>query len=180
MRLSKNKQGRISLTLVFHQVKMKLFCGTTHEVFVWGHIRIPKDDLHNVDEQDQQPPYVEIYKHLPEETHVRMHFHVLLENWLCTGNSKTQHSVNSGRFYNWAKYFRIANVKTFVKTFSHKTSFLVFERAIRIVLDTEKPFAPNNILTKTRKNKGPCLIWEQGINFLMRGKAWRHSGYLTS
>ena len=56
-----------------------------------------------------------------------------------------------------------------MKSFGHQASFIAFNGTIGITLNQIYPFASNDIASSVRRNKIPCLIFEQGIKLEIHG-----------
>uniref|UniRef100_A0A2N9EEE4 Uncharacterized protein n=1 Tax=Fagus sylvatica TaxID=28930 RepID=A0A2N9EEE4_FAGSY len=67
------------------------------------------------------------------------------------------------RFDDGTVCFIIVDAWLLMKAFGHEAGFISFDGTISMTLDSEHPFAPNNILIRVWRNKSPSLILEKSI-----------------
>ena len=65
--------------------------------------------------------------------------------------------------------FIIIDYGLLMKSFGHKSCFIVLNGAISMTLDSKHPFTPNNILIRVWRNKSPSLIFEKCIKLNVHG-----------
>ena len=68
-------------------------------------------------------------------------------------------------FKNRTKNLTKINSRLLMKTFCNKANFVSLNWTIGMTLDSKNPFTANNIASNLRKNKSPCLIFKQSIEF---------------
>ncbi len=78
------------------------------------------------------------------------------------GNSKK--TSKSGELGHGSKSFSIVNTFTLSEAFGNKASFVMFNSAIRIILDLVDPSAPNRTMTRRKRDHGPSVISLKGTN----------------
>ena len=88
--------------------------------------------------------------------------HIKLSNTPILWEGKTKNIANSSRLDNWTKSLGVVKVEAF----SHNTSLVSRNWAIRIFLNSKNPLATNEILLRVRRNKLPSFILDKSIKLL--------------
>ena len=78
-------------------------------------------------------------------------------------DSKCKNSKYCCRFDDGIVGFIIVDSRLLVKALGHEAGFIYFDGTISMTLNSEHPFAPNNILIQVWRNKSPSLISEKCI-----------------
>lgn len=63
------------------------------------------------------------------------------------------------------------NTRLLMKTLSNKTGFVPLNRTIRLALEFEHPLTTNNMLSRIRRDKNPCVVFKKGIKLCRHGLA---------
>lgn len=95
--------------------------------------------------------------------------------------SRIGHGKNSpdgGWLDNRAECFPIIESSLLMKAFGNETSLVAFNSAISLSFKFEYPFTSHNISRSKGRDKGPCLILEKSIKFLMHSSTpfWAFTG----
>lgn len=74
--------------------------------------------------------------------------------------------MNSGWFDDRTKGVMKINTRSLMNAFSNKASFILRNRAIRMMFNTEHPFTADNILRGAREHEFLCTISKKCCNFI--------------
>lgn len=77
--------------------------------------------------------------------------------------------MDGGRADNGTKGLKKINSFMLVKSLSDKACLVALYSAIRFAFDLKDPLAPDNIHGWIKRNKSPCLVVSERINFLSHG-----------
>ena len=84
-------------------------------------------------------------------------------------DGKGKNSTYHCRLYDKTVGFVIIDPWLLMKSLGHKPCFIALDWSISMALDSEHPFAPNNIVIQVWRNKSPSLIFEKCIKLNVHG-----------